>query len=83
MKEDAPVGSPAGNGVVERGVQTIECQIRILKNSVEERLSMDTPGDHNITGWMVEFASVLNGRTLHERARARSRSWLAWISANF
>jgi hypothetical protein len=32
MKEESPVGSSASNGVIERGVQTIEGHIRVLKD---------------------------------------------------
>ena len=48
LKEESPVGSSASNGVIERGVQTIEGQIRVIKNALEERLNVKVPGTHNI-----------------------------------
>ena len=35
----SPVGSSASNGVAERGVQTVEGQIRVLKDAFETRVS--------------------------------------------
>ena len=76
MKQESPVGSSASNGVIERGVQTVEGQIRVIKNALEERMNVKIPGAHNILAWMVEFAAVLvnryevgkDGRTPYERS---------------
>jgi hypothetical protein len=84
MKEESPFGSSASNGVIERGVQTVEGQIRVIKNALEERLNIKIPGTHNILSWMVEFAGVLvnryevgkDGRTPYERSRGKKSKLL-------
>ena len=59
MKEESPVGSSASNGVIERGIQTIEGHIRVIKDALEARLNLKVPGTHPAVAWMVEFAGVL------------------------
>ena len=84
MKEESPVGSSASNGVIERGVQTVEGQIRVIKNALEERLKIKIPGTHCILSWMVEFSGVLvnryevgkDGRTPYERSRGKKSKLL-------
>ena len=79
LKEESPVGSSASNGVVERGVQTVQGQVRVLKDAFETRISTKVDGSHNIISWMIEFASVLvnryevghDGKTPHERSRGK------------
>ena len=55
FREESPVGASASNGVIERGNQTVEGQIRVLKNALEERILMKKPGDP-VLSWLVEFA---------------------------
>ena len=77
--EVSPVGSSASNGVAERGVQTVEGQIRVLKDALETRLKEVIPSTHNILAWLVEFAGTLvnryevgrDGKTPHERLRGK------------
>ena len=78
--EVSPVGSSASNGVAERGVQTVEGQIRVLKDALEARLGTEVPSNHNVLAWLVEFAATLvnryevgrDGRTPHERLRGKA-----------
>ena len=78
--EVSPVGSSASNGVAERGVQSLEGQVRVLKDAVESRLGLAVPSNHNILAWLVEFAATLinryevgrDGRTPHERLRGKA-----------
>ena len=73
------VGSSASNGVAERGIQTVEGQIRVLKDALETRLVTRVPSNHNILAWLVEFAGVLvnryevgrDGKTPYERLRGK------------
>ncbi len=48
VKEDSPVGSPASNGVVERGAQTVEGQITLLTGAIEEKYKTGIQSDHGI-----------------------------------
>ena len=78
--EVSPVGSSASNGVAERGVQTVEGQIRVLKDALEHRLGAHVPSNHNILAWLVEFAATLinryevgrDGKTPYERLRGKA-----------
>ena len=72
--EVSPVGSSASNGVAERGVQTIEGQIRVLKDAFETRIGAEVSSNHNTLAWLVEFARTLvnryrSGRTARHRTR--------------
>ena len=79
IREQAPVGSSQSNGIIERGVLTIEGQVRVLKSALEERIGR-VKGDHPIIAWLVEFAAVLvnryevgvDGRTPYERMRGKT-----------
>ena len=77
------VPASASNGVAERGVQTVEGQIRVLKDAFETRVWTPIPSNHSILAWLVEFArTVINryevgrdGKTPFERFRGKqSRS---------
>ena len=57
--EQAPRGDSAGNGLVERAVQTIEGQVRVLKVALEEALGVPGSTTHAIFPWMVEHAGDL------------------------
>ena len=77
--EVSPVGSSASNGVAERGVQTVEGQIRVLKDAFETRVGAQIPSNHNILAWSVEFAGTVvnryevgrDGKTPFERLRGK------------
>jgi hypothetical protein len=78
--EHSPVGESQSNGVVERGVLSIEGQVRILKLSLEARMQIPIPDSHPILMWLAKFAATqLNkcevgkdGRTACERLRGKS-----------
>ena len=77
--EVSPVGSSASNGVAERGVQTVEGQIRVLRDAFETRVGAQIPSNHNILAWLVEFAGTVvnryevgrDGKTPFERLRGK------------
>jgi hypothetical protein len=76
------VQSSGSNGVVERAVQTIEGQVRVLKLSLEERLGREVPASHCIVMFLAEYAAYLvnrlevgkDGKTPWERSRGKSAS---------
>ena len=60
--EQSPVGSSGSNGVVERAVQTVEGQVRVLKLALESRIG-DVPAAANVVAFMAECAAyLLKGR---------------------
>lgn len=77
--ESYPVGNSQSNGIAERVVQSIEGQLRSLKDAFEKRTGTKITSDHDIIPWMVEFAAVLlnryevasNGKTACERLRGK------------
>ena len=78
--EHSPVGESQSNGVVERGVQSIEGQVRVLKLALEARMQVPVPDSHPILMWLAKFAATqLNkcevgkdGRTASERLRGKA-----------
>ena len=54
--------SSASNGVVERGVQTIQGHVRVLRSAVEEKWGVKLKTAHSILPWLVEYASFLINR---------------------
>ena len=84
LLEESPVGESQSNGVIERGVQTAEGQIRVLKDALETRLKCGIPAQHNVIAWLVEFAGVLvnkyevgrDGKTPYERLRGKNSKLL-------
>ena len=84
MIEEAPVGESQSNGVIERGVQTAEGQIRVLKDALESRIESKIPAEHSVIAWLVEFAGVLvnryevghDGKTSYERLHGKASKLL-------
>ena len=82
--EHSPVGSSASNGVIERGVQTLEGQVRVLKDALEQRWKTKIGDEQKVLAWLVEYAAVLinrfevghDGRTPYERLRGKSSRML-------
>ena len=74
-----PVKSSASNGVVERGIQSVQGQIRVLKDALEDRWKREISAVECIVPWIVEWsAHVLNrfevgkdGRTAFERCKGK------------
>ena len=71
--------SSASNGVVERGIQSVQGQIRVLKDALEDRWKREISAVECIVPWIVEWsAHVLNrfevgkdGRTAFERCKGK------------
>ena len=67
------------NGMAERGVQTIECQVRTMLIALEGRLEGKVSVFHPVVTWLVEhaadtinkFAVAPDGRTAYERVKGK------------
>jgi hypothetical protein len=78
------VGSSGSNGIVERAVQTVEGQVRILKMALEARLQTKVPATSNIVAFMADYAAYLvnrleigkDGKSAYERCRGKAASVL-------
>jgi hypothetical protein len=77
--ESSPVGSSASNGIVERAIQSVEQQVRVLKSSLEEKWKVHVPARHSVVPWMVEYSALLlnrfevgrDGKTAYERCKGK------------
>ena len=78
--ECSPVGSHASNGVVERAIQSVEGQVRVLKSALEERWKVKVPAASAVIPWLMEYAAYLlnrfevghDGRTAYERCKGKT-----------
>ena len=76
---NSPLGESQSNGVAERGVQTGEDQVRVLKLALGSRLNGQIAMDHPIMSWLAAYAGWIvsrqevgyDGRTSYERWRGR------------
>ena len=77
--EEAPKGSKGSNGVVERGVQTMEGQLRVLKSAFEERVGQRVDAEARVVTFMAEYGAYLvnrlevgkDGKTAYERSKGK------------
>jgi hypothetical protein len=84
VEEMSPVGASASNGVIERGIQSIEGQVRVLLGALESRWKVKMPVDHPILCYMIEYAAYLlnrfevgrDGRTSYERCKGKKAKTL-------
>lgn len=60
--EHSPVGASASNGIIERGIQSVEGQVRVIKDMLETRWSVKLPVDHPVLCYLIEYASLLLNR---------------------
>jgi hypothetical protein len=78
------VGDSKSNGIVERGIQSIEQQVRVLKSALEERWKLKIPSKHAVVTWIVEYAAFLlnrfevgrDGKTSYERCKGKKSKLL-------
>ncbi len=57
--ETSPVGSSQSNGIVERIIQSVEDQMRVMKVAVGARIRATTDSSSDIVPWLFEYSSVL------------------------
>ena len=77
--ENSPVRSSASNGKIERAIQALQAQTRVLKVALEDRWKLKLPHRHAVVPWMIEYSAVLlnrfevsnDGRTAYERLKAK------------
>ena len=77
--EEAPKGSKGSNGIVERGVQTMEGQLRVLKSAFEERVGRRVDAEARVVTFMAEYGAYLvnrlevgrDGKTAYERSKGK------------
>ena len=82
--EESPVRSSASNGVVERAIQLIEMQMRVMRMALARRWEIEIPGERAIMAWMAEYAAVLlnrfevgvDGKTAYERNKGKKANML-------
>ena len=73
------------NGIVERGVQSVEEQVRVLISALENRWKAAIPDRHSIWPWLVEYAGYLlnrcnvgaDGKTAYERCKGKEAHFSA------
>ena len=79
LLEHSKVAESASNGVIEKGVQQVEEQIRVLKLGLQDRIGASIPTKAAIMTWLVPHAAdSLNklevgsdGKTAYERLRGK------------
>ena len=77
--EESPKESSGSNGVVERAVQSIEGQVRVVLLALEDKIGRQLDPQEPIAAFIPEYAAyVLNrlevgkdGKTAYERARGK------------
>ena len=57
--EHSPVGSSASDGVVERGIQSVEAQMRVMRDALEARCGVIIDVNSCIWAWLAEYSAVL------------------------
>ena len=79
IPEQSPVKSSGSNGIVERAIQSVEMQMRVMKSVLESRWGMEVPDAHAIMVWMAEYVAFLlnrfevghDGKTAYERLKGK------------
>ena len=77
--ENSGVGSSASNGVVERSIQSVQQQVRVLKLALEQKWKMKIPHKHSVVSWIIEnsafrlnrFEVDHDGKTAYERLKGK------------
>ena len=78
--ENSLVGSQASNRIVERAIQSVAAQTRVMLEALEAKWKLDIPHCHPVIGFLVEYAAFLlnrryevgkDGRTSSERCKGK------------
>ena len=64
LLEHSPVGESQSNGKIERGVQTVEEQVRAHLFGLEKRIDRKISATHDIMTWLVMHAGTTISRSL-------------------
>ena len=60
--EHSPVRSSASNGVIERGIQSVEGQVGVLLDASETTWNLNVPVEHAVMAYLIEYAAFLLNR---------------------
>ena len=79
MLENSPVGASQSNGVIERGVQSVEGQTRVILDALETNYGVEVPYEHPLLYYVIEYAAFLinrfevgrDGKTSFERCKMK------------
>ena len=79
VPENSPVGASQSNGVIERGVQSVGGQTRVILDAVESKYGVVIPYSHPILFYIIEYAAFLlnrfevgrDGKTAFERCKMK------------
>lgn len=77
--EASPVGSHASNGVVERAIQSVQGQVRVMKDALEAKWKVKIPAASAVIPWLMEYSAYLlnrfevghDGKTAYERCKGK------------
>ena len=77
--EESPVGDSNANGSIERAIQTIQGQIRAIKDYTERQIGATIGLDSAVLKWLVRHAAWTlttfhvgsDGKTAHQRIRGK------------
>ena len=77
--EHSPIYQSRSNGIIERAVQSVEGQMRVLRSALDEKLGVGIPVGHPIWPWITEYSSFLlnrfevgkDGKTAYERTKGK------------
>ena len=80
IMENSPAHFSKSNGVIERGVQTIQGMVRTLRSAIEERWMVKLDPENALLSWLVEYAGWLvnraevghDGQTPYERLKGKT-----------
>ena len=84
--ENSPVGSSGSNGIIERAIQAVQEQARVMRCALEKRWGIVVPGRHAIWTWLFEYAGLLlnrmevsqDGLTSYERSKGKKAKELEY-----
>ena len=88
--EESPKKSSDSNGVVERGVQEIENEVRSLYLNLQDRIGSKIDARERIVAFVPEYAAYLlnklhvgeDGKVAYERARGKKPKVCGlWLSS--
>lgn len=87
FSEHSPVASSQSNGYVERAIQSVSGQIRVMLDALESRVGQAVRNcGPNLLAWLIEYSSVLwnryavasDGKTSYERLRGKKSRMLGF-----
>ena len=82
--ENSPVGASQSNGMVERGIQSVAAQARVLLSAAQEKWGLTLSIEHPFICYLVEYAAVLlnrfevgaDGKTSYESNKGKKATTL-------